>query len=103
MAKLKLNPDPTFKSKVGIHVPGRGETLVEFTFKYRDREEAKAFIEESKELSDVESVQAVAQGWELEEAFDDTNIGALCMKYPSAPFRILQAYFNELAGAREKN
>ena len=103
MAKLKLTADPTFKAKVGIPVPGKGTTDVEFTFKWRTAEEADAWYEETKDHKDVDLIPTMATGWELDDAFNAENIAKLCSVYMGAAVAITRAYVAELRGARAKN
>ena len=105
MATIKLVNDPTFKAKVGIPVPGGSDAPVEFTFKWRTKTEAKAWLDTVEEAkpSDAEAVQAMATGWSLDDAFTAENIARLCDVYGGASHAILTTYLRELAGARAKN
>lgn len=103
MAKLKLNPEPTFKAKVGIPVPGSRPAEVLFTFKHRTRDEVIAWMEGSRDDTDVDSVLDVVVGWELEDEFNRENVERLCNNYPGSGLVIVSAYLDELRGARVKN
>ena len=72
--KLKLNPEPTFKAKVGIPVPGSRPVDVVFTFKHRTREEILEWVQESRDDTDAESVADAAAGWDLDDEFTPENI-----------------------------
>jgi len=105
MAKLKLNPEPTFKAKVGIPVPGAGKAPVEFVFKHRSREQIKEWMKAQAESDDqdTDTVMDFAVGWDLDDEFNAENVTKLCNNYPGAGFEILTAYLMELRGARAKN
>jgi hypothetical protein len=103
MAKLKLNPNPTFTAKVGIHVPGDESAEVEFTFRHRTKDELQKFIDESSDRSDVDTILQCATGWELSDPFNAESVGILVQNYISAPRAIFNRYIEELARAREKN
>ncbi len=105
MAKLKLNPDPTFKTKVGIPVPGVGKAPVEFTFKHRTGEQlAKWGSElESGKFSDAETILDCVTGWDLDDEFSAPNVKLFCNNYPGAAYAIVTEYMAELRGARAKN
>lgn len=105
MAKLTLDPDPTFQAPVPIHVPGKGPIDVTFTFRYRDTDEVKKLNKEcaEKKPSDVDFILKLASGWELDEEFDKKNLAILFKKYPGAATLISAVYFAELIGARRKN
>jgi hypothetical protein len=45
MTDLKLTPEPTFEAPVKVHVPGKGEVEMTWTFKYRDADEMAALCE----------------------------------------------------------
>lgn len=103
MAKLKLNPDPTFKAKVAIQAAGGGVDPVEFTFKHRTRDQMDEFMKAALELRDAELIMAVASGWELEDAFTAENLNQLAQNYITSPQAIFQTYIDEMVKAREKN
>lgn len=104
MAKLKLQPDPTFKAKVGIAVPGSAAVDVTFTFKHRTKDEVERFVEAVADMSDdCQVVMSMATGWELSDTFDEANVKTLIANYISAPQAIFEAYLQELSGTRRKN
>lgn len=103
MARLKLNPEPTFKAKVGIPVPGSRPAEVLFTFKHRTRDDVIAWAEGSREQNDVESVLDCVVGWDLDDEFNAENVERLCNNYPGSGLTIVAAYLDELRGARAKN
>lgn len=104
MAKIKLQPDPTFKAKVEISVPGAAPVKVEFTFKHRTRQELDRFIKSVSEMeSDTVMVMSLATAWELADDFNEENVGKLCDSYIGAPAAIFDAYLQELVGNRRKN
>jgi hypothetical protein len=106
MAKLKLQPDPTFRAKVHIGVPGSDDAEVEFTFKYRNRDEFLSFLDPLQKdgaAFDTDLVMAMCNGWDLLDAFTAENVGLLCLNYVSAPRAIFEAYGKELTKARAKN
>lgn len=106
MAKLKLNPEPTFKAKVKIPVPGGAPVPVEFTFKHKGRAELKEWLtvpQDGPQESESFYVRQFVAGWELDDEFSDDNIERLCDSYPGAASAILDAYIDEMRGARAKN
>ena len=103
MAKITLNPDPTFKAKVGIHVPGGRMAEIEWKFKYRDADEFKEFTGSLEGRTDVEILMDIGCGWDLDEAFDEKNVEKMTKKYIGSSRRVLEKYIDELTGARAKN
>lgn len=105
MAKTKfsLAPNPTFKAKVLIPVPGQSAEAVEFTFKGRSREAFREFMESLKDREDADVVMDIASGWELDDAFDKSNIEKLCENYLGAARAVIEKYLSELTQARLGN
>lgn len=108
MAKLKLNPDPTFTAKVAVPVPG-GEAEVKMTFKYRSRAEREEWQKQNEAAaeegtaSDVALIMSIATGWDLDDEFNEENVARLCDAYPRAAGAIAIKYARELVGVREGN
>lgn len=103
MGTLKLKPDPTFKAKVAIAVPGGADAQVEFTFKHRTREELIKYLQECEGRVYEDTVMECAVGWELEDAFTRENVSLLLQNYMTAGKAIHETYQDELLKARTKN
>ena len=104
MAKFKLQPDPTFKAKVAIPVPGEvKDPEVEFTFKFRDSDELQSWWEQSKEKELVLCFLEAVVGWELSDEFNEDNLRLLGNRYMGSLHRILETYWREFGKALEKN
>lgn len=119
--KVMLQPEPTFKASVQIHVPGQGPTEMEWTFVYRSQKELQrlsqkwnsvANAEDKAKQDDLRTIAAknaiaavmdLAKGWELDEPFNRKNVELFFDHYPTAWIRILEKYFDEVYGARRKN
>ncbi|HYD58970.1 MAG TPA: phage tail assembly chaperone [Noviherbaspirillum sp.] len=104
-AKLVLTPNPTFKAKVAIPVPGAGTTDVEFTFKHRSKDQLKEFMESNDGRGDVEVIMDMCSGWELAEPFDEEHVEQLAQQYVGSSQAIFETYLRESTGAgyRQKN
>lgn len=110
---LKLQPDPTFKAKVDIPVPGDKPVAVEFTFKYRDQEQMDAFLfgEAGKARAAQSAAEAnkaalldVATDWSnVDTPFSAEAIEAFVKRYPSATALVMAKYIAEVGGARLGN
>lgn len=103
MAKLKLNPDPTFKAKVGIPVPGGDRPLVELTFKHRTAEQLAKWGSEVAQFTDPETIMDCVVAWDMDDEFNAANVKLFCNNYPGAAYAIVTDYMAELRGARAKN
>lgn len=105
MAKLKLQPAPTFKAKVVIPAPGAPiEIVFEFLHKTKKGLEEFATGDKAKDRSDVETVLEIAKGWDdVEEEFGKEAIAGLCENYHAAARSIADTYMRELTQARLGN
>lgn len=103
MAKLKLNPEPTFKAKVAIPVPGAKSADVEFTFRHRTREAFSEWLVSLDNKEKVEAVMDVALGWDLDDPFNEATVAQLLSSYIGAFQPILDKYMDELVQAKQKN
>lgn len=103
MPKLKLQPEPTFKSTVLIPAAGSSDVSLEFTFKHRTRDQLRKFVEESAERDDADTILEMATGWELADAFTKENVTLLVQNYSTAARSVFDKYLDELARARAKN
>lgn len=102
MPKLTLNPNPTFKAKVGIPVAGAAEPAeVEFTFKHRTTEALELWMNESAE--DLKKVLDMADGWDLPDEFTEENVKKLLQNYFGAATAIITTYLAELLKAKTGN
>lgn len=103
MAKLKLNPEPTFKAKVAIPVPGAQAADVEFVFKHRTREQFADWLKSLEDKEKVPAVMEIAMGWDLDDPFNAETVGQLLSQYIGAFQPILEKYMDELVQAKQKN
>ena len=103
MAKLKLQPDPTFKAKVAIPVAGSAPVEVEFTFRHRTKEELQKFIEDSGKRDDPDTIMELAAGWELSDQFTRENVDLLVQNYIASARAVFDKYLDELVKARLGN
>lgn len=103
MAKLKLNPEPTFKATVPVPVPGAGSAKVLFTFKWRKRDEIVEWLDAAKDMTDAEIIMDSAIAWDLDDEFTHDNAERLCNTYTGAGREFVNTYLDELRGVRAKN
>lgn len=103
MAKLTLDPNPTFDYPVSIPRPGLDPVAVRFTFRHRGLRDVQDWLKALDGREDADIVMDMASGWELDDAFTRENVAALCDNYGGASRAIYDTYLRELRGAREKN
>ena len=103
MAKLNFTTAPTFALKVAIPVPGKKAVDVEFTFKGRNREEFREYLDTSSSKEDVDALMDTVTGWELENEFSREEVERMTLFYPAAARAIIQRYITEISGVRLGN
>lgn len=106
---LKLNPNPTFKTKVAIPVPGAEAVPVEFEFKHFGKKAYDAWLAEVKKTKRpyLDAVLDISSGWsgvELESGanadFNRESVNALLEIYPGAGPAIVEAHGAALYGLK---
>lgn len=118
---LTLNPSPTFKLPVTIPVQGGKKEIVEFEFKYQDRDEYKEFLNRHSkrpefngslaEVVDANSYNDAAAaevivGWresDIGAPFNEDNLKTIFKKYHGASYAIVMAYCADLEGRKLSN
>jgi hypothetical protein len=100
---FKLDPNPTFDALVAIPVPGGSKADVKFTFKHRSKTELEEFLSSNQSMDDTALVNSIATGWELDDEFNDENIGRLLNNYIGAGMAIYTKYLEELYQAKRLN
>ena len=104
MATFSLVPEPTFKAKVDIPVPGKKAQKLEFTFKWRGLDEFRAFMDNLGNYDDDTAVVLeMVTGWELSDAYTPENVEKLVKNYIGSAGAILNTYLRENAAARVGN
>lgn len=110
---IKLKPNPTFKFRVTLALPGSDERAT-FTLVGRHKG-AKALNEWANRAKDLEGQDAkflaeVLSGWDdvrdddgAAVPFSEDALAALLDGHPGAGLEIFRAYANELSAARQKN
>lgn len=100
---LSLNPNPTFCAKVEVPLPGAAPEKVQFTFRHRTADDLKKFVAESADAEGVDTIMAMATGWDLEEAFTRENVALFAQNYIGAARAAFEVYLFELARVRLGN
>lgn len=101
---LKLQPNPTFEWPVMIVAPGGEQTEIIVIFRHKGRTDANAFIDQAREMDDIDAMMAIVAGWrDVDGEFDRTNMASLIDAYPAAAPAIFSAWIAGLAGAQTKN
>ena len=103
MAKLNFTTAPTFAMKVAIPVPGKKAVDVEFTFKGRNREEFREYLDAAAGKEDIDALMDTITGWELENEFSREEVERMMLFYPASPRAIIQRYISDLSGVRVGN
>lgn len=101
--KFSLVANPTFTRAVEIPVAGGKPATVEFTFKHRTRDAFRELLDGMAGRDDISLLQDVACGWELSDPFDADSLNTLIQNYAGAGRAVVEAYIDELRGARRGN
>lgn len=103
---LKIQPDPTFTSRVEIPTPA-GAVGIKVEFKHMDTDEFQSFIDKSAteaDRSNEDTIMEIAVGWTgLDGDFSRDNVAKLCKSYHAAAGAIVETFVNELTQAKAKN
>lgn len=104
---LRLNPEPTFRAKVGIPVPGQEQAeQIVCVFKHMTRDEYADFSSPAKAdaRSDLDSLCALLVGWEgVDAPYSRDALATVLQSYHGAAHAIATAYVTELTKARLGN
>lgn len=106
---LKLQPKPTFKLSVDVHVAGESEPVnVVFTVKALKASELRAHENRALELESEnvpfeQFVCDIVEGWDLDEPFSKEKLLILLDNNPSLAISLRSSYNNELFGFVKKN
>lgn len=104
---LRLQPNPTFRAKVGIPVPGQEkpeEIVCVFAHMTRDEFAAFASPEAAVGRTDAESLARIMRGWDgVDAEFSADALALLCQQYHGAAYAISTAFVAELTKARLGN
>ena len=100
---FKLEPEPSFWASVEIPVPG-GVKTIHVRFKYRNIDEFAAFLQEIKDMEDIDALMLMIEEWQgPDAAFSRETLQRLLRNYPRATRPLYKTYRSELLGAAEKN
>ncbi len=102
---FKLQPNPTFTSKVKISIPGEANpATVSVTFKHLDRPKIKAYFKGLEGKTDVEALGEIITAWEgIDAPYSQDSLQTLLDNYPAAGSELFGAFQRDLMESRTKN
>ena len=102
---LKINPDPTFTTDLGISVPGvKDPVIVKITFKYKNRKEYLNYMEENKDVLVEDILADLVVGWKgFDMPYSIDNLKDVFANYPPTSMDMLSLYSKELFISKVKN
>ena len=101
---FKLQPNPTFRAKVAIPVPGEASVKVEFEFRHKPKDDLLGYLQATAGREDLDVLlDVVVRWWEVDEDFSREALGKLLQNYPGSGPAIIGTYAKELADARLGN
>ena len=102
---FKLQPNPTFKAKVGISIAGAARPAeIEVEFKYLSKDAIKEYFDRLQGKTDAEALGEIIVGWSgVDEAYSATALELLVDNYPAAASDLFETFRKELLEAKRKN
>lgn len=102
---FKLQPNPTFKSKVQISIPGADKpAALEIEFKHLARPKIKEFFEGLEGKTDAEALGEIIVGWVgVDAPYSADSLQTLLDNYPAAGGELFEAFRRDLLESRRKN
>lgn len=102
---LKLQNDPTFKTKVGISIPGQAKpTDITVEFTYLTKKQVKDFFDHLEGKSDIDALSEIIVGWAgVDTAYSVEALAEMLDVYPSSARDLFSAFSQEVFEAKRKN
>lgn len=102
---FKLQPNPTFKTKVGISIAGQARPAeIEIEFKYLSKGSIKDYFDRMEGKTDADALGEIIVGWGgVDQAYDAESLALLLSNYPAAAADLFEAFRKELLEAKRKN
>ncbi len=103
---FKLQPNPTFKTKVNISIAGQEKPAqIEVEFKYLSKTQVRDFFEAlAGKQDDAEALSELIVGWSgPDQAYSKEALSLLLDNYPSSAGDLFEAFRRELLEAKRKN
>ena len=102
---LKLDPSPTFWSKVDIPIPGAPKGVeIECEFGHMDRDAFAVFTDTATARTDIDGTMAILRSWRgPDAAFSREAVAKLLQNYHGASFAITEKFCSELGKLRSGN
>ena len=105
---FKINPNPTFKAKVEIQIPGGEKQTIECEFKHRTATQLKEWLSAldkmEEPMKNAEFVLEFVIGWSgVDVPFSKENVAQLVDNYHTAASSMRDTYLQELTTARLGN
>jgi hypothetical protein len=102
---FKLTPNPTFKAKVLLSVPGQEKPIpVEVEFKHLDNDALLAYYETLTAKTNAAGLMDIIVSWSgFDAGFSSESLDTLLKNYPTAAGELYTAYRRELMESKTKN
>lgn len=103
MAKLMLQPKPTFEVKVELVLPGGEKAELLATFKHRTRDQLRAWLEAGQSREDDDTVLEMLVNWDIDAQLDRDEVHTFNQNYIGAAALLVETYIKELSRGRLGN
>lgn len=102
---FKLQPNPTFKAKVALSIPGESAPVsIEVEFRHMSKSAMRDYFATLGDRTDVDALADIVVGWSgVDAPFDRTALATLVDNYPASAGELFEAFRREAIEARRKN
>jgi hypothetical protein len=102
---FKLTPDPKFKAKVLLTVPGKEKRVeISVTFNHKPKSQLQSYYESLKDRKDDDSLLEIIAGWDgVDAEFSAEALQQLLANYPASAGELFEAYRINLIDSRKGN
>lgn len=102
---FKLQPNPTFKTKVQLSVAGQSKGVeIEVEFKYLTKPQFAELFDNVDGKSDIDVLSQIIVGWSgVDQAYSTESLALLLDNYIPAAGELIEAFVNGLRMAKQKN
>lgn len=101
---FRLEPNPTFRAKIKIPVPGQTSAVLDIEFRHKTRKAAMKFGQSLEGRDEVEALEEIIVNWSnCEQDYSRDALAQLIENYPGAFLAITAGYADELVHGRRGN
>lgn len=102
---FKLQPNPTFKARVELSIPGEATPAsIEVEFRHLSKSAMRDYFATLAARTDADALGEIVVGWSgVDAPFDRGALATLVDNYPAAAGELFEAFRREAIEGRRKN